>query len=144
MFVARRVLHGCVGRCGVGWIDRPCYNRTNTKIGSTVVFKTTVLPILHHPRGGIRTHDLWLRRPTLYPAGLRTVMIRTLPYYTTKKRLCQVIFARGDNAIDFRRQMWYNIEYYKKIQPACLAARGQSACKGANGKHYISKYRTCA
>ena len=31
---------------------------------------TAVWQVVEHAPGGIRTHDLWLRRPTLYPTEL--------------------------------------------------------------------------
>ncbi len=36
------------------------------------------LPQGHGGRGGIRTHDLWLRRPTLYPTELRALSPKIL------------------------------------------------------------------
>ena len=46
--------------------------------------------------GTIRTCDLWLRKPTLYPAELRVLVNETKPRgFFSSRRAKNVIFARA-------------------------------------------------
>ena len=87
-----------MSNCGDGWWEWWWKDQKNTKKEPQNIPENLV--VVSGELGGIRTHGLWLRRPTLYPAELPAHTIsfvpRFLPRFTYPVKVfvsCDLIYS---------------------------------------------------